>query len=105
MRYIDIDKNLIPYEFEMTLANELFRFKVNYNEEFDYFTIDLFKDDIPLIYGEKIVYGRPLFLSCLEGPKLDIVLYDVTGRIERVTYENFNKEVFLFLVGDEDETI
>lgn len=105
MRYIDIDKNLIPYEFEMTLANELFRFRVNYNEEFDYFTIDLFKDDIPLIYGEKIVYGRPLFLSCLEGPKIDIVPYDVTGRIERITYENLNEEVFLFLVGDEDETI
>ena len=46
-----------------------------------------------------------LFVSCLEKPKIDILPYDVTGRIERITYENLNEEVFLFLVGDEDETI
>ena len=45
MRYLDIDKSLVPYEFEILLAGELFKFRVNYNEEFDYFTIDLFKDD------------------------------------------------------------
>ena len=101
MRYIDIDKNLIPYEFEMTLANELFRFKVNYNGEFDYFTIDLFKNNETIILGEKLIYGRPLFLSCLEGPKIDIVPYDIAGRVERINYENLNEEVFLFLVGDD----
>lgn len=105
MRYIYIDKNLIPYEFEIALVGDLFKFKINYNEESDYFTIDLFKDEIPLIFGEKIVYGRPLFLTCLEGPKIDILPYDLTTRIERVTYENFNEEVFLFLVGDGDETV
>lgn len=105
MKYLDIDKSLVPYEFEILLAGELFKFRVNYNEEFDYFTIDLFKDDKPVIYGEKLVYGRPLFVSCLEKPKIDILPYDVTGRIERITYENLNEEVFLFLVGDEDETI
>ena len=105
MRYIDIDKTLIPYEFEMSLANELFKFKVNYNEEYDYFTMDLFKNDEIIILGEKLVYGRPLFMATLNGPKIDILPYDVTGRIERITYENLNEEVFLFLVGDEDETL
>ena len=102
MKYIDIDKNLIPYEFEISLANELFKMKVNYNEEYDYFTLDLSKDDISIINGEKLVYGRPLFLASLDKPKVDILPFDVTGTIERITFENLNEEVFLFLVGDDD---
>ena len=105
MRYIEIDKELIPYKFEISLADELFTFEVNYNEEFDYFTINLYKNDEVLVLGEKVVYGRPLFLTCLDKPKIDILPYDVTGTIERVTFENMNEEVFLFLVGDDDGAI
>ena len=102
MNFIDINKDLIPYQFDMTLANETYTFGVFYNVENDFFTLDLFKNNIQVVAGEKLVYERPLFLTSQHKdiPKVDIIPYDLTSKTERITYENFNEQVFLFLVGD-----
>ena len=42
--YIEIDKDEIPYSFEIELAGEVFEIEVNYNQTYDFFTVDLFKD-------------------------------------------------------------
>ena len=41
---IEINKNLIPYSFDITLGGEIFEIGVNYNEFADMFTLSLTKD-------------------------------------------------------------
>ena len=105
MNYIEIDKESIPYSFEIDLLNEVFEFEVNYNQTFDFFTIDIFKNETPLVLGEKVILNRPLFndLVNIELPKVQIIPKDRANMTSRITFENMNETVFLYIVGDEDE--
>jgi hypothetical protein len=105
MEYIKIDKDLIPYEFDIALKDETFKFMVKYNSLNDFFTIDLYKNDEVIILGEKLVYGKPLFLSCLHKsiPKVYILPYDISSNTDRITYENLGEQVFLYLVEDDED--
>ncbi|MFZ0578948.1 MAG: hypothetical protein WAM41_15730 [Psychrobacillus psychrotolerans] len=100
--YIEIEKELIPYRFEIELGVELFEMEINYNLVHDFFTIDLHKDDEVLVYGEKITYGVPLFEEVFDSrfPGPTIIPIDESEREQRVTYENLNETVFLRLVND-----
>lgn len=105
MMYINIDKSLIPYKFDIKLFDETYTFEIFYNEKYDFFTINLYKNETLIVLGEKLVYGKPLFNSYnhLDIPKVSILPYDLSGNTDRVTYENFNEQVFLYLVeGDEE---
>ena len=100
--YINIDKTLIPYSFDMTIESETYTFEVNYNSLNDFFTLNLLKNDEIIVLGEKLVYAKPLFLSSRHRdiPKIDIIPYNLTENTDRITFENFNESVFLYLVGD-----
>lgn len=102
--YIDVDKNEIPYAFEVELAGEVFELEVNYNQTYDFFTIDLFKDGGVLVIGEKLVLNRPLFRNStnINLPKVQIIPKDRSNLVTRITYENLNETVFLF-IGDANE--
>ncbi|MFF5994285.1 hypothetical protein AAGS61_05960 [Lysinibacillus sp. KU-BSD001] len=102
--YIDIDKNEIPYAFEIELAGEIFEFEVNYNQSYDFFTVDLFKNGGALIIGEKLILNHPLFRNRvnIELPKVKIIPKDRAGVAERITFDNLNETVFLY-VGDANE--
>lgn len=102
--HIEIEKDLIPYRFDMALADELFTFEVNYNDRFDFFTIDIEKDGEPLVHGQKVSLNRPLFSSLNDErlPKVYIIPLDESGEQIRVTYENLGDTVFLF-VGEDVE--
>lgn len=97
--YIDIEKNQIPYEFEIVLNGETFQFEINYNTLADFFTVDLYKDHNLVIYGEKIVYNVSLFENYrhLEVPKVVIRPFDTTGKTLRITYEDLSEDVFLYV--------
>lgn len=96
--YIDIDKESIPYEFDLELEQDVYTLDVRYNDLFDFFTIDLSKDGQMLVTGEKIVYGQPLFEGADERlPAPRIIPIDPSGNENTVTYENFNETVFLIL--------
>lgn len=99
MNYIEINKYQVPYQFEINLANETFQFNILYNSIYDFFTINLYKDHRLVRYGEKIVYNVPLFenLGYLDVPKLTIIPADTTKQAIRVTYENMNEDVFLYV--------
>lgn len=107
MEYIEIDKDLIPYRFDITLKEETYTFDVNYNYLKDYFTIDLFKNGEIIVLGEKLIYGKPLFLSAQyrDIPKVEIIPLDLSNQTERITFENLNNEVFLYIVGDNNEVL
>lgn len=102
--YIEIDKDEIPYSFEIELAGEVFEIEVNYNQTYDFFTVDLFKDGGVLVIGEKLIINRPLFENRvnIDLPKIQIIPKDRANSATRITYENMNETVFLY-VGDSDE--
>jgi hypothetical protein len=104
-QFISIDKDLIPYRFDITLARRTFTFDISYNAMRDFFVIDLLCDDIPIVIGEKVVYGRPLFLNQqhLDVPTVPIIPYDLSLAANRVTWENLNNTVFLWLPKGEHE--
>lgn len=102
-----INKELIPYTFNILLADELFNLSVNYNENHDFFTVTLKKDDITICEAEPIVYGVPLFGDVYiagKYPAIDIVPYDESGTANAVTFETLGKTVFLTVdnAGGED---
>lgn len=105
---IIIDKTLIPYNFDILLADELFNIGIDYNEKHDFFTARLMKDGKVVCEGEPIVYGMPLFRDMYiagEYPAIDIVPKDISGENNGITYDNFNETIFLIIenAGVEDE--
>lgn len=101
---IEINKELIPYEFDISLANETFRIGIDYNETAAFFTLSLSKrnedtgayDEI--CAGEPIVYGVPLWNDVYKSGKFPapvIIPYDESGESDAVTFDNLNRTVFL----------
>jgi hypothetical protein len=103
MDYIDIEKNLIPYRFEISLADEMFTFEVHHNAKRDFFTVNLERDGELLASGEKIVYGVVLFQDIRDErfPKVFILPYDESGNSEDVTWETLSASVFLYVFEEE----
>ncbi|MCM3488774.1 hypothetical protein M3689_05565 [Alkalihalophilus marmarensis] len=100
---IPIQRENIPYRFEVEL-DDVFEFELHYNSEHDFFTVDLHKEGEVLIFGEKVVYGVPLFINYSDErfPQVTIIPTDKAGNEDRVTYDNLGHTVFLF-VGDPNE--
>lgn len=104
--YIDINKELVPYDFTITLGEEDFKLDVRYNETYDFFTIDLYKDDEVVVVGEKLVYGMPLFADTYNPsthPALTIIPLDPSGLEDKVNYKTLNETVFLIIQGGEED--
>ena len=101
MDYLPIDKESIPYRFDIELSNEIYTFEIHYNERFDFFTVDLLKNEDVLAYGEKVVFNQPLFANLKDDnfPVEEIVPRTEGGQIEEVTYNNFYETVFLAIEG------
>jgi hypothetical protein len=103
MIYMDIDKSMIPYSFEMDIKDEEFTFVVDYNQRFDFFTMDLYKNGELLIKGEKIIYGRALFGGYPDAdaiPQWPITPFDEAGLEDQVGWDQLGNTVFLF-IGDD----
>ncbi len=93
-----IDKESIPYKFDITLGAEAYTLDVNYNKTFDFFTIGLYKQGVKICAGEPLVYGMPLFRNSYrpgDYPPLDMIPLDESGKESRVTWDNFGVSVFL----------
>lgn len=108
MEYIEIDKNLIPYSFDIELPGGEFTFDVRWNENGDFFTIDLYKDEQLVKAGEKLVYGMEVFKTSydpLHYPACTIVPLDLSNQVDVVNWETLNNKVFLYLTdtGEGDE--
>lgn len=95
---IEIEKDLIPYSFEILLADDTFELEINYNETADLFTITLYKQEEVIVYDEPIIYGIPLFKDVFQAmnfPALDIIPLDESNNVNTITWDNFNELVFL----------
>lgn len=105
--YIELDPEEIPVVFDISLAEEEFTMGINYNETFDFYTVDLWDaEGEPIVLGEKMVLNQPLFDSLVDErlPGPSIVPYDESGQATEVSQNNFYKTVFLSIddQGDDD---
>lgn len=114
MQYIPINKNNIPEQFTINFGGDAYTIRVDYNMTFDYFTISLYKvlenELQPIILGEKLVLGKYVWSDfipdILVGPQL--IPLDLSGKEQRINYENFGESVFLYVddqefIPNEDE--
>lgn len=103
--YIDVDKTAIPYDVELELSGEIYQLEFSYNRQFDFFAVDLFKNGVALVMGEKLILNRPLWRNNvdIDIPKVQLIPKDRAGVATRITYENMNETVFLYVMeGDRD---
>ncbi|KMZ43988.1 MULTISPECIES: hypothetical protein [Bacillales] len=105
MEIIEIEKEQIPYRFEIVLADTVFTFEVHYNSEYDFFTIDLERDGEVLATGNKLVYGVPLFSSSVDErfPQVEILPYDESGSAQVVNWKTLSESVFLYVFEEEED--
>lgn len=95
---IEVEKELMPYNFNIVLAGDEFNMEFMYNKAADLFTCTLSKDGEVLVYNEPIIYGVEMFADIYKSgifPMLAIVPLDEAGNETTVTYANFGKTVFL----------
>lgn len=99
--YLPIEKENIPYRFDIALPVEIYTFEIRYNATHDFFTVDLFKEDEALVLGEKVIYGVPLFQDVYDRrfPAPTIVPLDESGNEQRITFENLGVTVFLVVMN------
>ena len=97
--YIPIDKNAVPYSFNIKLEGRIYEFEVHYNSDGDFFTIDLYKQGKMIALGEKVVYGRPLFETYRDErfPEVKITPLDRNRNKDRVGYDELGEDVFLYV--------
>ncbi len=102
---LEIEKDSIPYIFNTELDGKLYNIGVNYNENADMFTLDIGDMDEWYYYGIPIVYGYPVYQHINDErlPDTQLIAYDLAGEFDRVTEENLNEQVFLFVVESEAE--
>ena len=102
--HIEINKEMIPYQFNILLADNWFEIYVNYNKTADLFTVSLYKDD-ELICTEPLVFWMPLFQDIYQPEKFPAIILVPYGANEtEITYENLGETVFLTVddEGDDD---
>lgn len=101
-----IDKDLIPYLFNIALGDVMYTVEVRHNSEADLFTLALYDIDGNLICTEPIIYGAVLFEQQYKPetyPAVNIIPFDESEEDTAVTWDNFNKTVFLYIDNDVEE--
>ena len=102
---IIINKEIIPYTFNILLADELFNLRIDYNNTADLFTVTLSKDG-EIICVEPIVYGVPLFKDLYQPdkyPALEILPIDESGQESKITFDNLGETVLLVVNNGGDK--
>ncbi|MCY7919563.1 hypothetical protein P8917_00895 [Bacillus atrophaeus] len=105
--YIPFDKEEIPQQFEIDLADGTFVMRINYNQTDDSFSLDLFDLDMEeIVLGEKLILNVPLWEDIIDDrlPAPSLVPMDESNTETRVSAENFMKTVFLYIddVGSQE---
>lgn len=104
--YIDLDVKEVPVQFEIDFEQDTYTMGINYNESYDFYTVDLWDaEGYVIVLGEKMVLGRPLFESIVDErlPAPSIVPLDESNVATSISKVNFYKTVFLTLDNASDD--
>ena len=104
IEFIDIDADRVPCSFLIKLTDKTYRLTFAYNEVADFFTVSLeisaSGENTPLVFGEVLRYGKPLFEAFNDEryPLPVICPLCLTGdNITEITRDNFGTKVRLYL--------
>lgn len=104
---IPINKELVPYNFEIALADTTFLVGVDYNYTGDFFTLSLNDLEGNIISrGEKLVYNMQLWADIYDNrtfPCLTIKPVDAGYNEKQITWFNFGKTIFLEIFDELEE--
>lgn len=104
---ININKELIPYTFDILLGGKTFTIRVDYNATGDLFVLSLYKDKQLIRAGQPLIYGKKLWETVRvtkDFPLESIVPFDESGESIAVSFNNLNETVFL-VIDDQLEGI
>lgn len=109
---VNFDKTELPERFEIDFYEQTVVLQFDYNATGDFFTVHLYKigddgEDVPVVLGEKLLLGRPLWenIPRFDIPAPTLIPLDIGMEADRVTYENMNESVFLYILdGAEGES-
>jgi aryl carrier-like protein len=89
-------------DFLIDILDQEFEFKVFWNQEEEYFSFDLYKDEELLLSGKKITYGIDMLAPVVSYglDKIRIIPLDKTGEAEKtgITFDNFMSSVLPVVV-------
>ena len=93
-----VDMSDLPNYVILPIGTENFTIEFYYRERYDTLYFNLYdSDDTPLIMGEKLVYGMPLWnINDADLPSERIVPLDDAGVEDAVSIDNFQSSVFLY---------
>lgn len=98
---IPVNKDLIPYQFDIELAGEVFNLRFDYNALHDFYTVTLSKSGKVVAYNSPLIYGQPLFAEAWQNngkfPACDIIPLDLSDEADVVNAETFQEKVFLWI--------
>jgi len=93
-----VNKYDFPTMYEVTLGTRTFNFEFMYRESTGAFYVNLYdENEAPLVLGERLVYGQPLFALINDErlPDEDIIPMDESGHETGITWDNFGNTVFI----------
>lgn len=96
--YINIDKTMIPYKFDIRLNKTTYTFEIHYNPDFDFFTVAVSDSAGEILTtGEKLVLNKPILSGQAYLGFPSVTPLDTTGKETEITWDNFNTTVFLYV--------
>lgn len=107
MKYIEIEKDKIPYTFDVVLTEKTYTITLKYNTFSGDFVADLELEGKTLVKGKKCLLGEPLFEefgfdnNSNKNPDFYdelLVFYNLTWQDETITLENLQETVFLYVM-------
>ena len=80
-QYIPVDVDNLPDIFDITLAGEVYTFRIDYNKVADYYTATIYQDDQVLLMQEPLVLGNLVGFDLPDErlPRTDIRVMDEAG--------------------------
>lgn len=98
-QYIPVDINDLPDIFDITLVDEVYTFRVDYNQVADYYTITIIKDDQTLLTQEPLLLGNLVGFDLPDTrlPRIDIRVMDEAGNATDAGEGVFGTQVQMYL--------
>lgn len=95
---IPLEKEEIPYSYDIALGERVYTLEYMYNARHDFFSVNLSLNGAYVCTGERLVYGKPLFADVYMPdlyPPITIVPWDESGTVDVVNWETMGNSVFL----------
>jgi hypothetical protein len=70
----------IPIEKDFTIGGQTYSWRFQYNETFDFYTVEIYDEDETLLYTTKLVYGGDIQNAVLENFRLANIVAPINLR-------------------------